>query len=89
MENMIELYFIDHDKKRKYRFAYVDCIPALLEIAQILADTRTGGLRDVVALEPSSGNYYDVARIAAHYGLRKRALAESMDDVQTWTYTEA
>ena len=85
----IGLYFRDNEKKALYRFAIVDNLPALLDVAQLVMDTRDNALADVIALDPARpGMFADVARIAAHYGMRKRTFSEKLENVKTYTIPE-
>ena len=54
----LELYFIDRKSKTLQRFAIVDNMPGLLDILQIVLDSRIGGLEDVTAHDIVTGNYY-------------------------------
>lgn len=80
----LELYFIDRKGKTLQRFAIVDNLPGLLDILQLLIDSRIGGLEDVTARDIVTGNYYSPGKIAAHYGMRKRSFAEKLDNVKTY-----
>lgn len=80
----LELYFIDRKGKTLQRFAIVDNVPGLLDILQLLIDSRNGGLTDVTARDIVTGNYYNVGAIAAHYGMRKRTFDEKLADVKTY-----
>ncbi len=82
----VELYLKDDAKKTLSRFAIVDNLPGLLDILQLVLDTCTTGLDDVVILDPSRpGKAASGAKIAAHYGMRKRSFAEKLDNIQTWS----
>ena len=82
---MLELYFIDHEKKALYRFGKADNMPGLLDIMQIVLDSCTSGLDDVVILDPlRPGKAASAARVAAHYGLRRRSFDEKLRDVKTY-----
>lgn len=86
----VELYLKDDVKKTLSRFAIVDNLSGLLDILQLVLDTCTTGLDDVVILDPSRpGKAASGARIAAHYGMRKRSFAEKLDNVRTWTIDNA
>lgn len=81
----VELYFVDHDKKTLSRFAITDNLPGLLDILQLVCDCMSG-LDNVVILDPARpGKIASAAKIAAHYGLRKRTFDEKLNDVRTWT----
>ena len=80
----LELYFIDRERKKLFRFAIVDNMPGLLDILQIVLDSRTGSLEDVTARDIVTGNYYKPAAIAARYGMRKRTFDEKLADVKTY-----
>lgn len=85
----VELYLKDDVKKTLSRFAIVDNLPGLLDILQLVLDTCTTGLDDVVILDPARpGKAASGAKIAAHYGMRKRSFAEKLDNVRTWTINE-
>lgn len=82
----VELYFADNEKKTLSRFAITDNLPGLLDILQLVLDGCMSGLDDVVILDPlRPGKAANAARIAAHYGLRKRSFDEKLNNVQTWT----
>lgn len=86
----VELYLKDDAKKTLSRFAIVDNLPGLLDILQLVLDTCTTGLDDVVILDPSRpGKAASGAAIAAHYSMRKRSFAEKLDNVRTWTIDNA
>lgn len=85
----IELYFIDHSARTMSRFAITDNLPGLLEILQLVIDSCSSGLENVVFLDPlRPGMVGSAARVGAHYGIRKRTFAEELDNVQTWTIPE-
>ena len=85
----VELYFINRAARTLSRFAITDNLPGLLEILQIVADTRDAALDDVAILDPlRPGKIGSAARIGAHYGIRKRTFSEKLDNVQTWTIPE-
>ena len=84
----LELYFIDRKGKTLQRFAIVDNLPGLLDILQLLIDSRAGGLEDVTARDIETGNYYSPAKIAAHYNMRKRSFDEKLANVKTYTLEE-
>jgi len=85
----VELYLKDDVKKTLSRFAITDNLPGLLDILQLVLDTCTTGLADVVILDPSRpGKAASGAKIAAHYGMRKRSFDERLDKVRTWTIKE-
>ena len=85
----LELYLVNHEKKTLSRFAIVDNMPGLLDILQILADTRDNGLENVIGRDPENGNCYNVAAIAAHYGMRRRSFDERLQNVKTYTLPAA
>lgn len=85
----VELYLKDDVKKTLSRFAITDNLPGLLDILQIVLDTCTTGLDNVVILDPlRPGKAASAAAIAAHYGMRKRSFAEKLDNVRTWSASE-
>jgi hypothetical protein len=85
----VELYFIDHAGKTLQRFAITDNLPGLLDILQLVLDGSKNGLDDVAILDPARpGMIGNAARIAAHYGLRKRSFDEKLDNIRTWTIPE-
>lgn len=82
----VELCFIDHVGKTLQKFAITDNLPGLLDILQIVIDSSKNGLEDVAILDPARpGMIGNAARIAAHYGLRKRSFDEKLDNIRTWT----
>ena len=81
----LELYFVDRKGKTLQRFAIVDNLPGLLDILQIVLDSCTGGLSDVTARDIVTGKYYSPAKIAAHFGMRKRSFDEKLANVKTYT----
>ena len=81
----LELYFIDRKGKTLQRFAIMDNMPGLLDILQIVLDSRKGGLVDVTARDIVTGNYYNTDAIAAHYGMRKRSFDEKLKNIKTYT----
>lgn len=82
----VELYLKDDVKKTLSRFAITDNMPGLLDILQIVLDTCTTGLDNVVILDPlRPGKAASAAAIAAHYGMRKRSFSEKLDNVRTWS----
>lgn len=82
---MLELYFVDHEKKALYRFGKADNLPGLLDIMQLVLDSSTHGLDGVVILDPlRPGKAASAARVAAHYGMRKRSFAEKLANVTTY-----
>lgn len=84
----VELFFADHEKKALYRFAIVDNLPGLLDIAQIVLDSCVTGLKNVYGLEPVSEKLFSVEKLAEKYGLRKRNFDEKLDNVKTYTIPE-
>lgn len=85
----VELYLIDRAGKTLQRFAITDNLPGLLDILQIVIDSSINGLEDVAILDPARpGMIGNAARIAAHYGLRKRSFDEKLNNVRTWTIPE-
>lgn len=82
----VELFFKDDAKKTLSRFAITDNLPGLLDILQIVLDTCTTGLDNVVILDPlRPSKAASAAAIAAHYDMRKRSFSEKLDNVQTWS----
>ena len=82
---MLELYFISHEKKTLYRFGKADYLPGLLDILQLVLDGCTSGLDDVVIMDPARpGKVASAARVAAHYGMRRRSFDEKMNNVTTY-----
>lgn len=85
----VELYLKNDVEKTLSRFAIVDNLSGLLDILQLVLDTCTTGLDNVVILDPSRpGKAASAAAIAAHYGMRKRSFSEKLDNVRTWTINE-
>lgn len=81
----VELYFVDNVKKTLSRFAITDNLPGLLDILQLVIDSHTSGLEDVVILDPARpGKVASAARIGEYYGLRKRSFDEKLDNVKTY-----
>ena len=75
---MLELYFIDHEKKALYRFGKADNLPGLLDILQLVLDSCTSGLDDVIIIDPARpGKVASAARVAVHYGMRRRPLTKN------------
>lgn len=85
----VELYFANHDKKTLSRFAITDNLPGLLDILQLVIDGFTGGLDNVVILDPARpGKAASASRIANFYGLRRRSFDEKLKNIRTWTIPE-
>ena len=81
----VELYFKNDAKKTLSRFAIVDNLPGMLDLLQIVLDSSVSGLSDVVGLDPAvPGKYINCARLADHYGLRKRNFYERIKNVKTY-----
>lgn len=82
---MLELYFMDRENKKLFRFGKTDYLEGLLDILQIVVDSCSGGLADVVILDPGrSGKMASAARVADCYGLRKRTFDEKIRNVKTY-----
>ena len=82
----VELYLKDDSKKTLSRFAITDNLSGLLDLLQIVLDSCVSGLDDVVILDPlRPGKAASGAKIAAHYGMRKRSFYEKLDNVRTWS----
>lgn len=82
---MLELYFIDNEKKTLSRFAKTDYLAGLLDILQIVLDSSINGLDDVAIIDPARpGMYASAARVSARYGLRRRSFDEKLRDVKTY-----
>ena len=82
---MLELYFVDHGKRTLSRFAKTDYLAGLLDILQLVLDSRTSGLDNVVIMDPARpGRAASAARIATHYGMRRRSFDEKLANVKTY-----
>ena len=85
----VELYFANHDKKTLSRFAITDNLPGLLDILQLVIDSFSCSMDDVIILDPARpGKVASAARIVDFYGLRRRSFDEKLNNIRTWTIPE-
>lgn len=83
---MLELYFVNNEKRTMSRFAKADYLAGLLDILQLVLDSSVNGLDDVVIIDQARpGKVASAARVAAYYGLRRRTFDEKLNDVKTYS----
>ena len=88
---MIEIYFVNHEKRELQRIGMADNNEGLFEILQYLID----GMKDESAFDNGVAlhdmrtmGYIDVHKLRVKSGLRKRTFDEKLKNIKTWKWEE-
>lgn len=79
----IEIYLLNRKKHTAGRIGIADHDEGVMEILQYLID-GIGNLDDVGLYSPDRDMWFDVAKVAAATGIRKRTFDERLENIQTW-----